>query len=145
MTEDKNNKRWAVVLFFVVLMGIGFYFLVFKAEPRQFMEIEGLYNADKQLIANGLQVSSVVGGFEGVKYVKFRINVKNNDKIPISMYVSNLIPHGIDHARPNNLIEIGPGKLGMWTTGFIDIEPYNGIVYSVGVVLSMVVLIVIGV
>ena len=124
---DENIKRRILVVIVLLLIGsIIAYFYIYRGYSRNFIELEGLYDSNHKLISHGFQ--SVVGGVEGVKYVRFTINVENGDQVPLNLYIVNMTPSEIEAAVPTEKYNIYSGGMARWTTGFIDIEPYQGVI-----------------
>lgn len=124
--DESLKRRILVGIILLLMVSIIAYFYFYRGSPRNFIEVEGLYNSDHQLISHGF--NSIVGGIEGVKYLKFRINVENRDKVPLTIYVSKLTPKEIEIVKPNEKYSIISGGTGRWITGFVDIEPYEGVI-----------------
>jgi len=124
--DQKIKQKILVSVILVLIISIILYFVFIRGTPRQFIEIEGLYNSEHILISHGLQ--SVVGGVEGVKYVKLKISVENRDKVPLNLYIKNMTPKEIDLAKSNIKYSVISGGYVSWITDFIDVESYEGII-----------------
>ena len=112
----------AIVLILIGLLGVGGFLIYNVVKTEQFLEIEGYYDADGNIIDGSQQ--SIVGGIEGVKYITISINVENKDSVDLTLNVKSLTP--AEESKPSNSIEIKAGESGKFTTELIDIEPYEG-------------------
>ena len=122
MVKSKTQTKILVAIFLLSLLGVLFYFLVVREQPKPFIEIDAFYDAN----GNVIQGYSIIGSIQGVKYVTFRINVENKDNIPLNLRVTELTPRGLGDALPPQTLNVGSGQTGIWITGKIDIEPYEG-------------------
>ena len=124
--QPKTLSIILVLIFLGIIVGVFIYLKASREKPFQFIILEGLYDKDGVLIQKGATLS-VVKGIQGVRYVTFKINVKNLDSIPLKMYVNDIYePKGIDYIRPTESLTLGPGVIGMWKTDLVDITPYEG-------------------
>ncbi len=99
------------------------YFLMAGEKSESLLGINGFYDSNKNLINPSL---SVIGSIEGVKYITLKITVNNKDTIPLTFDVLSITPLEIASVKPANSLNILAGKTDFWTTGLIDVEPYEG-------------------
>lgn len=119
----KKNKKYIFIFSGIIILLIVGYFVFIKVKPTNFIEINGMYDANHNLIEKSL---SVIGGVEGVKYITLNINVENLDSVPLDLIVKDMTPAGVLSAKPITTLKVNSGDIGKWTTGEIDIESYEG-------------------
>jgi len=112
-----------VIIIFLMVLVVGGLFLFLEGESKEFIEIEGLYDSDGNLIQTGTQ--SVIGDIEGVKYITLSINVENLDIVDLNLNLKDMTPNEILSTKPTNTLTIEAGEEGTWITGLIDVEPYE--------------------
>lgn len=125
MLKSETTQKILIGIFILGCVGIVIYFVAVKERPRSIIELEGVYDANGNLLAKPY---SIVGGVSGAKFIKLRINIQNKDTLPINVYVANLTPSGIDYAKPNTQMGLAVSNSGSWLTGLIDVTPYEGLI-----------------
>lgn len=122
----KKNKILPIVIIVSILLilSVGAYLILKKNSLPNFITVSGYYDSEGNLIKGSQQ--SIVNGVEGVKYITLDINVKNNDTVPLNLKIQSLTPIEINNTNPGTELKVNAHDSGKWTTGLIDIEPYEG-------------------
>lgn len=111
------------LLALLILVSAG-YFMFTKGGEKPLLGIEGAYDEDGNIINSDTQ--AVVGDKEGVFFLKFNINVKNVDYVPLTFSIVSGTPEEFNIALPVNEITVEKGEYATWTTDLVDITPYVG-------------------
>lgn len=125
----KKTKKYAVIggaIIALVLLSVVGYMLFAGEKIKPLIGIEGYYDKDGNLIKQGKQ-QAIVGGVEGVYYIKLAVNAYNNDTTPLTFAVTSSSPSAFTTAlgaiTPQT---VQPNQYGNWTSGLIDITPFEG-------------------
>jgi len=119
----KKNIKYLWIIGIIAVISIVGYFVFIQGTPTNLVEVDGLYDANQNLIKSGL---SVIGGVEGVKYITLKITIENKDSVSLNLKVKDMTPIEILSSKPANILTVNSGDTGSWVTGLIDVEPYEG-------------------
>jgi len=122
----KKKRKIILAIIFVsllLILSVGAYMVFQKLSIHDFIEISGYYDAQGNKIS---KMQSVVNGVEGVKYITLDIHVKNEDTVALTLRVKSMTPEEIVGAIPGTELKLNSKESGKFTTGLIDIEPYEG-------------------
>lgn len=130
--KKKTKTTIYIILGIVAILGL---YLMLMDKPITSTEKQGPTGLGPMLVIDSTydlygnpinHPMSVVGGVEGVKYIKLKINIQNKDTVALNLSVSSMTPTEIVSAKPTNTVIVQPSTTGSLLTGLIDIEPYEG-------------------
>ena len=136
--EEVERMRWfwfvGIGVVLIVAVVSGFWLLGSLGEDPAVL-ISGFYDADGNPIGSGTS-EAVVGGVEGVAFLKFSVNLRNTDKVSLEMVLVNASPSVLSVALPiGSVVSVPAGQVARWESELVDIRSFVGTtqVFSVGV------------
>ena len=119
MTKKKTGLIWGIVIAVVLLFILGSNFGISADKEGSMVKVNSYFDANSNLI----KTLSVVNGIEGVKYLNFKITIRNTDSVARTYSITEFSDLT---AKPTNKLTIEPNQTKSFTTGLVDIEQYEG-------------------
>ena len=123
----KATKKYMFIagaILVILLAAIGVYMLFIRDTEKPMLSVYKYY--DKDGIEIPLKQQSVVGGVEGVYYIEFMVNVKNEDTIPLNFEITSSSPPSFTTTLASAEIKsIESEASDFWITEKLEIPPFE--------------------
>ena len=110
------------ILIVLLIAGVVGYYVYQNSKSLDTLSIEGVYDNNKQPIIGTEQ--AVIGGVEGVKYIKLQIQIENKDTVPLNFKIISSSPIQFTNSLSTITFQsANPGEKVTWISDFIDVVP----------------------